>query len=134
MSTLSELRTSFGKGEPELQRTLASLGVPCRFSGPDTYVRVWGSFDRRLFPVRLYPDALVDSPDFGSGVFRVQGEVHDTRKHARLGGTDDRQREMYERQGLWVEDLTPAEAKDPEKVKLALERHRVVRDAYGGEL
>ena len=134
MSTLSELRTSFGKGEPELQRTLASLGVPCRFSGPDTYVRVWGSFDRRLFPVRLYPDALVDSPDFGSGVFRVQGEVHDTRKHARLGGTDDRQREMYERQGIWVEDLTPSQARDPAQVKLALERHRVVRDAYGGEL
>ena len=134
MSTLSELRTSFGKGEPELQRTLASLGVPCRFSGPDTYVRVWGSFDRRLFPVRLYPDALVDSPDFGSGVFRVQGEVHDTRKHARLGGTDDRQRELYERQGIWVEDLTPSQARDPAQVKLALERHRVVRDAYGGEL
>ena len=134
MSALSELRTSLGKGEPELQRVLASLGVPCQLSGPDTFVRVWGRFDRRLFPVRLYPDALVDSPDFGSGVFRVQGSIHETRKHARAGGTDDVQLELYERQGLWVEDLTPSQAKDRGTVQAALERHRVRRDECGGEL
>ena len=131
---MSELRSSIGKGEVELQRILLQLTQDVQLSGRDTYVRDWGRFDKRQLPVRCYPDALVDSPVFGSGVFLVQGSIHSTRAHARLGGKDDRARDAYERHGLWVEEITPSEARDFDSVKAALERHRIHRDDYGGEI
>ncbi|MDE2426845.1 MAG: hypothetical protein KGO96_13170 [Elusimicrobia bacterium] len=133
MSTRSELASAIGKGEAELHAILNSLGVSFQASGRDTYVRVWGRFDKHLWPVRLYPDALVDDSAFGSGVILVQGGIHATCKHARLGGTDDRNRAMYEGLGLWVEEFAPSQAKSPAEVRAALERHRVTRDEYGGE-
>lgn len=136
MSTLSELRSSYGKGEAELQRLiipLLAVGDSVKFSGRDTYVRIWGRFtSKSRAPVYRFPDVLIDSCVFGSGVFLVKGDVHSTRSHARKGGKDDQAREDYESQHLWVEEPTPSEARDLLWVKAALERHRIVWDEYGG--
>lgn len=110
-ATLTQLTSSIGKGETNLQGILNAFKVECEYP-PYSRMPIYNAYHKGR-PMFTYPDSFVHDIRFGWGVFLVDGSIHQTTGNRKK---DERQDEEYERLGVWVERLSPTEAKDPEIV------------------
>ena len=127
--TMSESTHSRTKAEDSLYGILSRLARSTPYPGfwfkAQEPLHIPNCFDGSNRPVSCLPDAQVFGTMYGSGVLRVQGGAHLTHKHQLK---DPIEKQRLEGMGYWVEDLSNYEAKDPDCVVAALEKHRRISD------
>ena len=115
--TMSEGLKGRTISEDNLYAILNRLKVVAKFNEP---LRVNGEFWPNGDPLFLKPDALIDDPQYGSGVFEVDGASHKTKGSIRW---DTKKDLYYGSMGLWVERLQNKEVKQVIVLE-RLEKHK----------
>lgn len=123
--TLSSQTSSVGRGEVELQATLTQLRIECSFP-PASRMPLFAF--RRGRPFITIPDALIHDIRYGWGCVYVDGSVHSTQGNQ---AKDEKIDARLEELKVWVERLSPTEARDRDTVTARMESHRRAIDDYG---
>ena len=114
------------KSEDSLGAILARLSrgsLPSDFRIANQEVIPLEALDGQGRPMSALADYAVYGRVYGRGVFRVNGGVHRQRKKAQR---DERQRELLEALGYWVEDVPNREVKQERIFTLLESRRRTI--------
>ena len=114
------------KPEDDLGAILARLSrgsLPSDFRIANQEVIPLEALDGQGRPMSALADYAVYGRVYGRGVFRVNGGVHRQRKKAQR---DERQRELLEALGYWVEDVPNREVKQERIFTLLESRRRTI--------